>query len=245
MLNQLFIEVTRNGTIESQHFGAAVVCDFKGNVLERWGDTETVMFPRSALKPKLAINVVESGASDHYALDNGELSLDILSDLAGTDIQQYPMGIDGCGFPAPTMPLECLGRTIAGFANPVNLSSQRAKAVYRLHEAIINEPLYAAGHGTVVSELNEITKGAILAKTGAEGVLIAALSEQGLGIALKIADGNARARPTALLAILDHLGVLSDNEKNALQAHINPQITNSRGQIVGNIRSAQTWLRAS
>jgi len=33
---------------------------------------------------------------------------------------------------------------------------------------LIHEPLYAAGHGTVVSELNQVTKGAVLAKTGAE-----------------------------------------------------------------------------
>lgn len=41
-----------------------------------------------------------------------------------------------------------------------------------------------AGHGTVVSELNEVTKGAVLAKIGAEGIVTAVLPEQGLGIAL-------------------------------------------------------------
>ena len=67
------------------------------------------------------------------------------------------------------------------------------------------EPLYIARHGTVVSELNDVTQGAVLAKTGAEGIVIAALPERGLGIALKIADGGTRARSVALLAILEHL----------------------------------------
>jgi L-asparaginase II len=90
--------------------------------------------------------------------------------------------------------------------------------------------------------LNEVTKGAVLAKTGAEGVVIAALPGRGLGIALKIADGSARARSVALLAILDHLGALSDEEKHQLQAHISPTIENSRGLVVGEIRPAASWL---
>jgi len=331
---QLLVEVTRNDTVESRHFGTAVVCDYNGNVLESWGDINELVFPRSALKPMLAIHLLESGASDRYLLNDAELSLacsshqgekmhqelveswlkrlgltdrdlacgatlpedtesahqllaageqvcrihhncsgkhtgflttalhlglpldsyqllghplqqrsmDILSDLADIDLRQYPIGIDGCGLPAPTMPLVQLGRAAARFANPVNLSDQRKQAVYRLHTAITNEPLYIAGHGTVVSELNEVTKGAVLAKTGAEGIVIASLPEQGLGIAVKIADGSARARSVALLAILDHLGALSDEEKHQLQPHIRPTITNSRELPVGEIRPATSWL---
>jgi L-asparaginase II len=334
MSYELFVEVTRNNTVESRHFGAAVVCDFKGNVVESWGDIESLVFPRSALKPMLAIHLVESGASERYTLKDAELSLacsshqgeqmhqdlvaswlnrlgltedhlacgpvlpehtesahqllaagqqgcrlhhncsgkhtgflttalhldmpldnyhllehplqqeslDTLSDLADIDLKQYPMGIDGCGLPAPTMPLLQLGRTMARFAKPIDLSAYRTQAIYRLHEAIANEPLYIAGHGSVVSELNEVTKGAVLAKTGAEGVLTAALPERGLGIALKIADGSNRARSVALLAILNHLGALSDEERHELQAHISPTLVNSRGQAVGEIRPAASWL---
>jgi len=334
MSYELLVEVTRNGTVESQHFGAAVVCDVKGDVVQSWGDVERLVFPRSALKPMLAIHLIESGASDYYTLNNAELSLacsshqgeqmhqnlvqswltrlgltedhlacgavlpedtesahqilasgqqgcrihhncsgkhtgflttalhldmplnnyhqvehplqqlslDILSDLAGIDLKQYPMGIDGCGLPAPTMPLLQLGHATARFAKPVDLSDHRSQAIYRLHEAISNEPLYIAGHGSVVSELNEVTKGAVLAKTGAEGIVTAALPEQGLGIAVKIADGSDRARSVALLAILDHMGALSDDEKQQLQAHIAPKIVNSRGLEVGEIRSAESWL---
>jgi len=334
MSYELLVEVTRNDSVESRHFGAAVVCDIKGDIVESWGDIDSLVFPRSALKPMLAIHLVESGASDRYALSDAELSLacsshqgeqmhqnlveswlirlgltedhlacgpvlpedtesahqilasgqkgcrihhncsgkhtgflttalhldmpldnyhlvehplqqlslDILSDLTDIDLKQYPMGIDGCGLPAPTMPLLKLAHATARFANPIDLSDYRAQAINRLHEAITNEPFYIAGHGTVVSELNEVTKGAVLAKTGAEGVVTAALPERGLGIAVKIADGSARARSVALLAILDHLDALSNEEKNKLQAHISPTIVNSRGLIVGEIRPADSWL---
>ena len=68
MSYELLVEVTRNGIVESRHFGAAVVCDVKGEVVESWGDIDTLVFPRSALKPLLAIHLVESGASERYAL---------------------------------------------------------------------------------------------------------------------------------------------------------------------------------
>jgi L-asparaginase II len=171
-----------------------------------------------------------------------QLSLDILSDLADTDLRQYPMGIDGCGLPAPTMPLVQLAYATARFANPADLSDQRKQAVYRLHEAIVNEPLYIAGTGSVVSELNVTTRGSVLAKTGAEGILIAALPERGLGVALKITDGGDRARSVALLAILDYLGALSTDVKQQLQDHLTTTIINSRGHPVGEIRPAASWL---
>ena len=335
MSDQLLVEVTRNDVVESQHSGSAVVCDDRGNVVHGWGDIEKLIFPRSALKPLLAIDLVDSGASEHFSLSDAEitmacashqgepmhqqlvaawldrlgltddhlacgavlpddidsahkllaagqqgcrvhhncsgkhagflttalhlkmplenfhlvdhplqqLSMNGLSDLAGVNVRDYPMGIDGCGFPAPTMPLFKLALMVARFANPADLADERAQAIFRIQQAIIREPLYAAGHGTVVSELNQVTNGRVLAKTGAEGVLTAALPEQGLGIALKIADGNARARAPAMLAILDHLGVLSEAEKKQLQAHAVPPVENSRGLVVGEIRAAHSWLR--
>lgn len=333
MSYELFVEVMREGVVESRHFGVAVVCDFKGNIVESWGDIEGLIFPRSTFKPMLAIHLVESGASDRYALNDAELSLacsshqgerihqdlveswlgrlglsedhlacgpvlpehterahellltgqrgcrihhncsgkhagflttalhlnmsltnyhqldhplqqmslEILSDMAGVDLRRYPIGVDGCGLPAPTMPLLQLAHATARFANPEELSDSRAQAIYRLHQAITNEPLYIAGQGATVTELNEVTKGAVLAKTGAEGIVIAALPRSGLGVAIKIADGSARARSVALMAVLDYLGALSDDEKRKLQAHISPAVVNSRGLTVGEIRPATSW----
>ncbi|MFV2001986.1 MAG: asparaginase [Paracoccaceae bacterium] len=331
---ELFIEVTRNNEVESRHFGAAVVCDYQGNIRKSWGDAEQLIFPRSALKQMLAIDVIESGACDHFDLSDAELTLacashqgeamhqnlveawlkrlnlgtgdlacgkalpdDIenahriiamgndgcrshhncsgkhaafltnalhlglstenyhlighplqqravatLSDLAAVDLWEFPMGIDGCGFPALTMPLSTLAHAIARFARPQELGKPRAGAIGRLHAAIAKNPFYAAGHGTVVSALIQVTKGAVLAKTGAEGVIVAALPKHGLGLALKIADGSSRARAAALLAILEHLGILSDTEKKQLRAHMKPLIRNSRGEVVGEIRRAEKWL---
>lgn len=329
-LYELFTEVTRGDTVESRHFGAAVVCDYKGNILHQWGDIDQLVFPRSALKPIQAIGLVESGASNQYELSDAEialacashlgedihvdvvrewldrlglnqdhlacgsqlpshtesahkllaqdqspcrihhncsgkhagflttaqflklpvenyhqldhpvqkLSFEIIADLTQLDPHNHPIGVDGCGFPAITLPLKSLGTAMARFANPVDLSDDRAKAIKRIHKALAQAPLYIAGHGSTASELIEVTQGTVLAKNGAEGVFVAALPEQGLGVALKISDGNPRGRSVALLAILDQLGVLSDSHKQQLKEHIKPDVLNSRNEKVGEIRPA-------
>ncbi len=42
------------------------------------------------------------------------------------------------------------------------------------------------------------------------------------------------------MCILDHQGVLSDAEKNLLQAYITPQIENYRGFVAAEIRAGQS-----
>lgn len=165
-----------------------------------------------------------------------QASLNILSELIGTDLHSFPLGIDGCGFPAPTMPLAKLAHLAASFATPAKLSEKRGKAVKRLHHALTKQPFHVAGHGNVVSDIIDITQGKILVKTGAEGVIIAAIPQLELGIAIKIADGSARARGAVLLALLKQLDILSQAEIQQLQHHINPRILNSRDEIVGEIR---------
>ncbi|MFT5111904.1 MAG: L-asparaginase II [Parasphingorhabdus sp.] len=75
MSDQLFVEVTRNDIVESRHLGSAVVCDYRGQVLHSWGDINTLMFPRSALKPFLAIDLINSGASDQYGLSDAQITM--------------------------------------------------------------------------------------------------------------------------------------------------------------------------
>jgi L-asparaginase II len=75
MSDQLLVEVMRNDVVESRHFGCAVVCDYRGNVLYHWGDIKKLISPRSSLKPLLAIDLVKSGASEHFALSDAEITL--------------------------------------------------------------------------------------------------------------------------------------------------------------------------
>ena len=83
--------------------------------------------------------------------------------------------------------------------------------------------------------LARVTKGRIIMKTGAEGFLLAYVPQQGLAAVLKIADGEARARVPALIALLSAVGLLDAAEQRELARLAEPPVLNSVGATVGRI----------
>ena len=75
MENPVLVEVTRGTLVESRHRGAACVMDASGDAVLSVGDTQTPIYPRSAVKAIQALVLVESGAADHYWFGDEELAL--------------------------------------------------------------------------------------------------------------------------------------------------------------------------
>lgn len=75
MANPILVEITRGARVESTHRGAAAVVGADGQMLMSFGDVETPVFPRSAVKAIQALLLVESGAADRYRFGNRELAL--------------------------------------------------------------------------------------------------------------------------------------------------------------------------
>ncbi|MEO9865233.1 MAG: asparaginase [Yoonia sp.] len=73
------IEIWRGDMIECMHQGHAVVCDASGQIIDAWGDPETVIFPRSSCKMLQALPLVESGAADAFGLTEKQLALSCAS----------------------------------------------------------------------------------------------------------------------------------------------------------------------
>jgi L-asparaginase II len=55
------VEVWRGPILESTHLGHAVICGPDGEIVEAWGDPQTVILPRSSCKMIQALPLVESG----------------------------------------------------------------------------------------------------------------------------------------------------------------------------------------
>ncbi len=69
------VDLTRGNEIESLHYGHYVVATPNGSIVEGTGNIHFVTYPRSALKPIQAIQLITSGAADAYRLENTQLSL--------------------------------------------------------------------------------------------------------------------------------------------------------------------------
>jgi L-asparaginase II len=109
--------------------------------------------------------------------------------------------VDGCGAPAFATDLEAvarLGRHLAAAAPGSH--EHRVAAAMRAH------PWLVAGTDRLDTVMMSSLVGS-LSKVGAEGVLLAVLPD-GASLALKVADGAARAVGPALLAVLEQRGVV-------------------------------------
>ena len=101
----------------------------------------------------------------------------------------------------------------------------------RIVEAILRHPDLIAGEGRPCTELMRAHPGRVLAKVGAEGVYSALLMPEGLGVTLKVEDGNSPAAALAIVAVLVELGVQPQPESLRVRDHVN-----SRGDKVGELR---------
>lgn len=69
------IELWRGGMLESVHSGHAVICDEFGAIVEAWGESDAVVFPRSSCKMIQALPLLESGTAEAYGLTDAQLAL--------------------------------------------------------------------------------------------------------------------------------------------------------------------------
>ena len=117
-------------------------------------------------------------------------------------------GVDGCSAPNFAVSLAGLARAMARFAGAGHGGGARDSAMVALRDAMIAHPELVSGKGRACAILMQAAKGAAAVKTGAEGVFVAILPKQKLGVALKIEDGATRAAEVAIAALLARLGVI-------------------------------------
>jgi L-asparaginase II len=129
--------------------------------------------------------------------------------------------VDGCGVPTFALPLE---RAAHAFARlPTLDGAPRVVRAMRAHPDLLRGPV--AADVLLIRALD-----GWVAKGGAEGLFCAA-SPDGLGIALKVADGAFRPIQAAVAHVLSLLGL--DGSRLGPSA-----ILNSRGERVGELRVA-------
>jgi L-asparaginase II len=158
-----------------------------------------------------------------YRLPDHPCQRAMLAEVAGAadlDPGELGTGIDGCGVVAFALPLE---RMALAFGRLERLDGgDRVAAAMRAHPGLIRGP---GGIDTALMRAHE----GWIAKGGAEGVMCAA-GPRGLGVALKVEDGEARAVGPATAAFLARLGYPVEQLESA-------PVENSRGEIVGEIRA--------
>lgn len=157
------------------------------------------------------------------------------ADLAGEALSAH--AIDGCSAPNFGVSLTGLARAMAKIASAeTSLTGARREAAIALRQAKAAYPFEVAGEGRACTDLMRAGNGLVV-KTGAEGAFTAILPDRGIGIALKINDGETRAAEAAMTSILVALGALNASDPKVAKWLTFPQ-ANRRGVICGETRAA-------
>ena len=157
----------------------------------------------------------------------------------GYDLATAPVGTDGCSIPTYAVPLHHLAHAFARVATGVGLSPDHARAAARLRAAVAAAPHMVAGTGRFDSRVMQRLGARVFCKVGAEGVYCAALPDLGLGVAIKMDDGNnARACEIVMAAVLERLLPLDDADATFLHGFSDLTLSNWNGMTVGQLRAA-------
>jgi L-asparaginase II len=169
----------------------------------------------------LALCRVRDWPTEGYRLGEHPCQQAMLTEMAAAaevSATTIPTAVDGCGVVTFALPLASMA---AAFGRLEELDGGVAVAsAMRAHPELIR------GSGALDTKLMQRMP-AWTAKGGAEGLLCAA-GPNGLGLALKVEDGNGRALQPALAAFLAELGLD--------RAAFGPaEVRNSRDEVVGEI----------
>ncbi len=162
-----------------------------------------------------------------------------LQATTGYDLSKTAVGTDGCSIPTYAVPLRQLARAFARVGSGVGLSTGHQRAAKRLRAAVAAAPYMVAGSDRFDSRVMTLLGERVFCKVGAEGVYCAALPQLGLGVAVKMDDGNtARASEVVMAALIEQLVPLSDAEQPLMAELSDVLLSNWNGIEVGRLRAA-------
>ena len=151
------------------------------------------------------------------------------------DPDQIDAAVDGCGLPTFAIALDAVAEGCARFAAA---AADNGTAPSMIFKAMVGYPEYVAGTDRLDTDLMRAAGKRLFAKVGAEGFYCAGVPSMQLGIALKVEDGAKRAAEAALLAVLNRVDALSASEFDSLQRYAQPEIFNTRQEVVGRVRTS-------
>ena len=156
------------------------------------------------------------------------LQVAVLEAVRGAAGEPVAIGVDGCGVPVHALPLSSVARLYAALVSP-GLVSGAERAVAAMRAA----PYLVAGRDRLCTAMMEAVP-EVVVKVGAEGLVCAGVIGRGIGVAVKVADGAARAAEPALVRALALLEVISDPDTPGLARFARPPVLGG-GRPVGEL----------
>jgi L-asparaginase II len=166
--------------------------------------------------------------------------LNTVSRMTGVPKGEVNVGVDGCGVPTFAVPLKRLAFAYARLAAEASPGGETASGdpLARLVGAALEHPEMIAGEERICTDVMRAARGRVFAKSGSEGSYALALMGEGVGVALKIEDGNPRAVAPTVIEVLRQRGILVGECLERLRSY-GPKIPvyNFRKEVAGEIKA--------
>jgi L-asparaginase II len=170
----------------------------------------------------------------------------VIAKFADVPEEDIAIAIDGCSAPVFGVSILAMARSYARLVGirHTDLTKDFAEAAERIVDAMIEFPELVGGTSRRLdTDLMRVARGQILSKVGAEGVQLLGIKPcsrftSGLGIAIKIEDGDTRrARDPVVIETLRQLGLLDEDQLSQLSSYLRATVFNHRKIEVGKIRT--------
>jgi L-asparaginase II len=169
----------------------------------------------------------------------------LVAQFSGVPVEDLAVGIDGCAVPVFGMTVKAMALAYARLVSPpASFDEATRNAAKRIVSVMSAYPELIGGTSDRLdTEIMRAAPGRLISKVGAEGVYTAAVNPseewpRGLGLALKIEDGDdRRARPTVVIEALRQLDVLRDESLDAVARYAFFPVLNRPGELVGEVRA--------
>lgn len=149
----------------------------------------------------------------------------------GRRSSELEWAIDGCGAPTFAAPL----RDLAVAAARLAADGGGTGAPGRVVGAMMAHPYMVGGADRLCTRLMEAEERRLFVKEGIEAVYVAGDVSRGVGVALKVEDGSARAADPALLRVLGDAGLLSAAARRTFREDSGPTLRNTLSEVVGRV----------
>jgi L-asparaginase len=158
--------------------------------------------------------------------------LEYVAELSGES--DIPTETDGCSAPTTFMTLKMIAEIFQ------SLASCKRPELKKVYDAMVAYPELVGGTNHFDSMFISALDGRGVTKVGGESVRGISLNTEKygpIGVSIKILDGSFRAMPLAVMKLLEHLELLSEDEKNKLHKFRTKKLTNHNGIQIGHIEA--------
>ncbi len=160
------------------------------------------------------------------------------ADMYEYDEHKMIMALDGCSAPIFSVPVYHQALAYKNLANPDQFDDKRKRACTLVIQAVSTYPFMVAGTKRYCTDLMTITAPKIIGKTGAEGIFCMSLTEQQIGICIKIDDGKMLPQYNVAQALVDSTGLFDKATLAPLHHYAENEIKNFNKCITGRIKTA-------